>query len=97
MIPKKPVPDLIRNVQRFSDKIMRKQSVLPDPLPPYRLTVGNYIMGYFLWVALAFIARIYGVFCLFRRRLERAYAEADAQLLRGAKSFGRRGARRRAR
>jgi hypothetical protein len=23
MIPKKPVPDLIRDVQRFSDKIMR--------------------------------------------------------------------------
>jgi len=25
MIPKKPAPDLIRGVKRFSDKIMRKQ------------------------------------------------------------------------
>jgi hypothetical protein len=25
MIPKKPVPDLIRDGNRFSDKIMRKQ------------------------------------------------------------------------
>ena len=27
MIPKGPVPDLIRDVKRFSDKIMRKQIV----------------------------------------------------------------------
>ena len=27
MIPKKPVPDLIRDGNRFSDKIMRKQNV----------------------------------------------------------------------
>jgi hypothetical protein len=26
MIPKKPVPDLIRDGNRFSDKIMRRQS-----------------------------------------------------------------------
>jgi hypothetical protein len=27
MIPKMPVPDLIRDVKRFSDKIMRKQKL----------------------------------------------------------------------
>jgi hypothetical protein len=48
----------------------QKAGLLPDPLPPYRLTVGNYIMGYFLWFALGVMALIYGAFCLFRRRLD---------------------------
>jgi hypothetical protein len=30
MIPKKPVPDLIRDGVRFSEKIMRKQMFLAD-------------------------------------------------------------------
>ena len=29
MIPKKPAPDLIRGVKRFSEKIMLKQSMIP--------------------------------------------------------------------
>ena len=56
----------------------QKAGLLPDPLPPYRLTIGNYIMGYFLWFALGFIGLIWGVFMLFRRRLERVYADAEA-------------------
>jgi len=30
MIPKRPVPDLIRDGYRFSDKIMRKQKTLQN-------------------------------------------------------------------
>ncbi len=28
----------------------QKQGTLPDPLPPYRLGVGDYAMGYSLWL-----------------------------------------------
>jgi hypothetical protein len=35
MIPKKPVPDLIRDGNRFSDKIMRKKKVKIAPYKKY--------------------------------------------------------------
>jgi hypothetical protein len=36
MIPKKPVPDLIRDVKRFWDKIMREQILMQRKLPAPR-------------------------------------------------------------
>jgi hypothetical protein len=37
MIPKKPVPDLIRDANRFSDKIIRMQNASIDELWRLRL------------------------------------------------------------
>jgi hypothetical protein len=45
MIPKTPVPGLIGDGNRFSDKIMRKQSLSPPPGNNYPDACGESFIG----------------------------------------------------
>ncbi len=46
-----PPPDVLAELQ--------KQGKLPNPLPPYRLGIGDYIMGFSLWIIALPLAGIY--------------------------------------
>jgi hypothetical protein len=41
MIPKKPVPDLIRGGERFSEKIMREKAMIPKKPAPDLIGGGD--------------------------------------------------------
>lgn len=43
-----PPPDVLARLQQ--------QGQLPKPLPPYHLSIGDYLWGYSLWIVLAVIA-----------------------------------------
>ena len=39
--------------------IFQKSGLLPDPLPPYKISTFEYLVGYSLWIVLPFIATFY--------------------------------------
>lgn len=41
---------------------------LPNPLPAYHLSAGDYLFGFFMWPALAAVVGFYGVAAAFKRR-----------------------------
>ncbi|HMO27745.1 hypothetical protein [Enterovirga sp.] len=55
-------------------KSFQRSGYLPDPLPPYKLSIFDYIIGYSLWWALA----IGAFFVWFGNRRKRAAAAAAA-------------------
>ena len=56
---------------------LQQSGALPNPLPPYRLTVGNYVMGYFLWVMLIGLGLAVAIYSFLRQQVQDAYEEAD--------------------
>ena len=56
---------------------LQEAGALPNPLPPYRLTVGNYVMGYFLWMMLIMLGLGFAIYSVLRKQVQDAYDEAD--------------------
>lgn len=52
--------------------LAQKESMLPDPLPTYELTTFDYIIGYSLWLAIAFFALWAGIKSTLNKKNERA-------------------------
>ena len=56
---------------------LQQAGALPKPLPPYRLTVGDYVMGYLLWIVLALFGIGFAIYLLLRTPASYAYDDAD--------------------
>ncbi len=57
-----PPPDVLADLQ--------KKGLLPDPLPPYRLGLGDYLAGYALWLVVGPLIGLY-LYFQFAGRLRR--------------------------
>jgi tetratricopeptide (TPR) repeat protein len=65
---------------------LQSRGIIPSPLPAYRISTIDRLMGYLLWIALAFVPFGAGFAMLKRRRLRRAvphYNSGVAHLSRG--------------
>jgi uncharacterized protein len=49
-------------------KEYQAQGLLPNPLPPFKLQLGDYAWGYSLWILLAGVAAWSGISALWNRR-----------------------------
>lgn len=67
---------------------LQQSGALPKQLPPYRLTFGDYVMGYLLWVLLALAGIGYAIYAMLRMPAEYAYHGADRAVADGVRARG---------